>query len=99
GRDFGALPEGGPALDVDIRFEEAGCAYLDVGLDHAVLADADPRADDGVGVYARCGGDHGRSIDGHEVIWYGVWGVADAMIETYGLTHLALAVRDLERSL
>src|SRR5580658_4094844 len=65
GGDFVVLAEGGPALDEDVRFQQAPGADRDVLLHHAVLANAHAGRDDGLGVDAGGGGDGGGGIDGH----------------------------------
>ena len=53
GRDLVAVAKRCPAFDEDVGFEQAIHADLGVLLDDAELADADLRADDGVGVDPR----------------------------------------------
>src|ERR1017187_2984903 len=59
------MPEGGPALHIDIRFQHASGADDHVFFNDAELADAHARPDDGVGMNAGSGRDLGGRIDGH----------------------------------
>src|SRR5450759_575844 len=66
--DLVALPEGGPALDIDVGIEDTVRTYHHLGLDDAEFADAHTRSDDGIGRDDGGGGDHRRWIDGHEFV-------------------------------
>src|ERR1019366_259611 len=59
------MPEGGPPLHIDIRFQHASGADDHVFFNDAELADADARPDDGVGMNTSGRRDLGGGMDGH----------------------------------
>jgi hypothetical protein len=65
-RNFVALPQRGPALDIYIRFEQAVRADRYIAFDHAELADTGAGPDHGIGVNARGRSDRRGGINGHE---------------------------------
>ena len=68
GADFVVFPEGGPALDVDVRLQEAEAADGNVGLNDAGFADHRLRADRCARMHSGRGSDGRRRIDGHYLV-------------------------------
>src|SRR5579871_72616 len=69
GGDFVALAQCGPALDVDIRLQQAAGANGDVALNHAELANPHPWTDSRIRVDAGRGCDGCGWINCHETVW------------------------------